>query len=100
MRPVRATTAVGIVRRDPVGRAATSTDALSVTVGAVLIGTQKRAPERPLHVALCAVVYGQEPVTMSEPGPVFFQVSAPTVLSRQYVVLETDWTMMFLTPWS
>jgi len=45
-------------------------------------------------------LYGQLPLMMSEPGPVFFQVSAPTVDSMQYVVEPADWMTMFLTPWS
>jgi hypothetical protein len=35
---------------------------------------------------------------MSEPGPDFFQTSAPTVDWMQYVVDDADWTTMFLTP--
>src|ERR687897_1880335 len=37
---------------------------------------------------------------MSAPGPFLLNVSAPTVLSTQYVVAVADWMTMFLTPWS
>src|ERR671922_1115751 len=92
--PARSTGA-GTPRVLRLGRTATAMSVLSAELSRAL--KRERAPQRPLSIQLYDR-YGQAPVTMSAPGPGFFQVSAPTVDSMQYVVPVADWMKMFLTP--
>jgi hypothetical protein len=85
-----------------VGRTATDTQLLSAASERPLTGTKKGRPRRPFPSCPVPgterVCYGQAPVTMSEPGPDFFHVSAPTTEWTQYVVAVAAWMTMFLIP--
>src|SRR5438093_4888886 len=87
---------ISTAARSP-SRAAYRTGGESVKVTGVLSAAETghlkdegRGLPRPSSSDGSASDYGQEPVTMSAPGPALFQTLPPTVLSTQYVTESAD----------